>query len=135
MFEGIINKMVLRPKQLFLLDGIGALVSAFSLGVILVQFESYFGMPQRELYFLAIAACFFAIYSFSCYFRLRKNWSPFLRFIAIVNLVYCAITFGLMINLYEKLTTLGLIYFLLELVIIIIIVIIELKTAAKLTTK
>ncbi len=129
-FEGFIKKMAEQPKQLFLLDGIGAVLSAFSLGVILIQFKNYFGMPREELFFLALAACFFAAYSLFCYVRTPKNWRPFLRFIAIVNLVYCCITIGLVVLFQSKLTILGMIYFILELIIIIVLVSLEFKIAS-----
>ena len=69
---------------------------------------------------------------FSCYFRISENWVPFLKAIAIVNLLYCCISLVLVFHHYQKLTDLGLIYFLLEFTIVIILVSVELKTVAKL---
>lgn len=118
-----------KPYQLFLIDGIGALVSAFSLGVVLVQFESVIGMSQALLFPLALAACLFATYSLTCYFKKPKNWRPFLRFIGVVNLLYCCVTIGLVIQQYQNLTGLGVTYFVLELAIIIPLALFEWKTA------
>ena len=128
-FDQIINKMTLKPRAMFLIDGFGALTSAFLLGVILTKFESTFGMPLKALYFLALLPCIFAIYDFSCYWQIIKNWRPFLKTIAIANLLYCGISIGFVVHHYEELTTLGLVYFLLELAIVIMLASIEFKTA------
>ncbi len=120
-----------NPKQLFLLDAIGAVLSAFFLGVVLVKLESHIGMPRKVLYGLALPACFFAIYSFFCYFRIKKNWKPFLIGIAILNSIYCIISIVTVYFHYQTLTKLGLTYFILELAIVLIVIIIEFKTALK----
>ncbi|MEO1260508.1 MAG: hypothetical protein AAFZ15_17055 [Bacteroidota bacterium] len=120
----------LAPKKLFLIDGIGALLSAFLLGAIWTRFENIFGMPRSALYILALLPCFFAIYDFICYFKIKENWSPFLKVIAFANLLYCLISIGFLFNHYQQLTVLGLIYFFLELLIVILLAGIELKMAA-----
>jgi len=119
-----------NPKQLLLIDGIGALVSALFLGVILVQFQSLIGLPKAILYGLALAPCFFMIYDFVCYFFLKSNWKPYLKFIAICNMVYCCITAYLLYSDYEVLSSLGILYFVLELLILIVLVRVEWRSAA-----
>ncbi|MFK7811754.1 MAG: hypothetical protein AB8B59_04615 [Maribacter sp.] len=116
-------------KNLFLIDGIGALVSIFFLGFVLVWLEDKIGMPINVLYILAGLPVFFALYSFSCYFFLKKNWKPFLKGIAILNLLYCFLTIGLLFFYDHKLTFLGWLYFTLELLVIVIIAGIELKAS------
>jgi len=132
-FQRIINQMTLSPKMLFLIDGMGALLSAFLLGVILTRFESTFGMPRKSLYFLSFLPIIFAIYDFSCYLRIRKYWKSFLKIIAIARGIYCCISIGFVIHHFQELTNLGFIYFLLEFTIVIILASVELKTAARLT--
>ena len=127
-FQQNLNKI--KPKQLFLIDGLGAFVSAFLLGIILVNFESFFGMPREVLYPLAIIPCVFAVYSFFCFFRIPEKWRSFLKIIAIANLLYCCLTMSLVIYFYSELTVLGLLYFVLELAIILFLVFIELKMAS-----
>lgn len=122
----------IHPKKLFLLDSIGALLSALLLGIVLVRFESTFGMPRQALYPLAFIACIFSIYSFICFLSITENGRPYIRVIAIANLIYCCITMVLVCYFYQQLNILGLIYFLLELVVILLLVIIELKTASAL---
>ncbi|MGK0387694.1 MAG: hypothetical protein ACI94Y_000420 [Maribacter sp.] len=119
--------MSLNPRQLFLIDGLGALLSTLLLGVILVKFEYLFGMPRKELYFLSSVAGVFTIYDFICYWKIKDNWQPFLKVIAIANLMYCCFSIAIVFYSYQKLTHLGFIYFLLEFIILIILVRVELK--------
>ncbi len=126
----IMNKMILPPKQLFLIDSLGGMLSALLLGVVLARFETTFGMPRKVLYFLSCLACVYAVYSFLSYWRIKENWRPYMQAIAIANLLYCCLTVGLVIYHRQELTKLGLIYFLLEVVVIISLIIMELKTVS-----
>ncbi len=112
------NKLLLKPKRLFLIDGLGAFLTAFFLFAILRTFNEYFGMPQTTLVFLSIIALAFSFYSFCCFFLVNNNWHPFLRAITIANLLYCCLTLGLVIYNYPRLTFLGVTYFLLEIIIV-----------------
>lgn len=119
-----------RPPTLFLIDGLGALLSAILLGVVLVQFEAIFGMPPNVLYGLAGIAGGFCIYSLSCFLRKPENWRPYLKGIAIANLAYCALTAGLVVYFRQRLTGLGILYFVLEIAVIVGLSVFELKTAS-----
>lgn len=129
--QNIINKLITNPRKLFLVDAFGAVLSAFSLGVLLVLFENHFGMPKEKLYYLAAVAVAFAVYSFRCYFRFPNNWRLFLAIIAASNFIYSLVTLCLIVLLYQDLTILGLIYFILELIILSIIIWIEISTIRK----
>lgn len=118
----LLSHLSSHPKHLFLIDGIGALISGFFLGVALVQLESYIGMPASMLYVLAGIALIFAAYSLSCYALTPNKWFTYLKAIAIANTMYCFLTMGLVIYFYNQLMLLGLMYFLLEITIIILIV-------------
>lgn len=118
-------------KKLFLIDAFGALVSGFMLSVVLVKFDILIGMPKKTLYFLAIIPFILRPYSLLCYFKLNKNWKPFLKGIAIINLLYCCFTAFLIYNFYSELTILGLCYFFLEILIIICLASVELKKSFK----
>jgi len=112
------------------MDSLGALLTAIVLGLIFTRFENAVGMPQKVLYPLSFIACIFSIYSLFCYLIKIENWRPFLKIIAIANLLYCCLTIGFIFYLYQKLTVLGFIYFVLEIIIVTILAIIELKTAS-----
>jgi hypothetical protein len=105
-------------KKLFLIDGLGAFLTAFFLFVILRTFNEYIGMPKSILTLLSIIALVFGVYSFSCFFFLNKNRKPFLLTICIANILYCCLTLGLIIYYFPQLTILGITYFLLEIIVI-----------------
>lgn len=127
-FQDTLNTVT--PKQLFLIDSFGALLTAFMLGIVLARLESFFGMPRDILYILSLIACVFALYSFICYRFTPVNWPLFLRIIAIANLAYCILTISCIIYLYQLLTIWGLLYFLLECIVIVVLVSIEWRKAA-----
>jgi hypothetical protein len=111
-------QLELNPKRLFLIDSLGAFLSSFLLGAMLTRFENIFGMPQRTLYFLSFIAFTYVLYSLCCYFFGSRNWQPYLKVIAIANLVYCCLTIALVFLNFSSLTVLGLTYFFAELLII-----------------
>lgn len=124
-------KINLTPKKVFLIDCLGALLSAFLLGIVLVSLERLFGMPPGILYFLALLACVFALYSFWNYRNLREKWQPYLKAIAFANLFYCGLTLGLVIYFRGNLTTLGFLYFGLEILVILALVKVELTFTSR----
>jgi hypothetical protein len=120
---------LLNSRKMLFVDGIGALVSATLLGFVLVRFNDNIGMPVKVLHQLAAVAGIFAVYSFTTYMFVKENCKPYLKVIAIANLLYCCLTVGLMVYFKAELTTLGLIYFIGEVLVILALVIVELKTA------
>jgi len=124
-------KMTLAPKRLLLIDSLGAMLSALLLGIVLGRFEAAFGMPRKVLYLLSGLAWVYAMYSFLCYWRVEEKWRPYMRVIAVANLCYCCLTIGLVIHYRQELTWLGWTYFLLEVVVILSLITMELKTVSK----
>ncbi len=122
-------KQAITPKKLFLIDGWGALLSAFLLGIVLVKFEWFFGIPKSTLYFLASLPCFFAIYDFYCFYKVDKNLGRFLQGIAIMNLLYACLSLGLAFYHREEITMYGWMYIIGEILIIVVLAIYELKVA------
>lgn len=110
--------MIVARRILFLIDGLGALVTATFLAAILAQFESTFGMPSDVLYVLAAIALVFAVYSLTCYYKSPETWARFLRGIAAANLFYCMLTVALMTWFRKDITWIGVAYFVGEIVII-----------------
>lgn len=115
----------LSPKQVFLIDAIGALLSAISLGIVLPRFQALIGMPTEVLYVLALMACAFCFFSTFSFLFINHLWRTFLRIIAIVNLLYCLITLGLVLFFFSSLTLLGISYFVIEIIIIVLLVRLE----------
>ncbi len=121
----------LKPKNIFLLDGLGAAFSTLMHGVVLVWLEDAIGMPSQILYPLAFVAFLFFIYSISCYLFFSKNWRRLLKIIASANLLFCAVSFVLVVLFYKELTNLGLFYFIAEIFVVVPLAIYELKVAGR----
>lgn len=125
----IINQLARNPQKLFLIDSLGAMLTAIFLFIVLRYFNEYVGMPQAILTFLSVIAVFFCIYSLACFFFLEKNWVLFIRLIGIANLLYAILTIGILTMYYPRLTIIGISYFLIEIAVICGLVYIELKVA------
>lgn len=128
----LINKIELNPKKLFFIDGLGAMLSAFILGVILVKFEIIFGIPASILYVLASIPILFAIYDFINYRKKHPNIGYHLKGIAILNLMYCFLSLGLTLYHYKTVSKLGWAYILIEIAIVLFLASIEFKVGEKL---
>ena len=117
------------PRKFFLVDGIGAVLSAFLLGVVLVRLQEYIGLPVNTLHYLAFAAVIFAFYSFSCFLFSGENWRILLRLIAITNLLYCLVTLGIIFYFFQRVTMLGWFYFIVEIAVVSTLALTELRKA------
>jgi len=115
---GLKNNSTACFRSFFLLDCVGALLTALMLALVLARFEPLFGMPSKVLYILAAVACAFATYSGFCYFFVARNWKPYLQLIALANLAYCLATFGLVLHYRHTLSALGWVYFGVEITVI-----------------
>lgn len=124
-----------RPRTLFLLDGLGATLTAFSLFFVVRNYNDYFGMPTNILTYLSVIGLVYCAYSMSCYFSVKNYWAPYLRIIGISNFLYCILTKTLLLYNYNSLTRIGLTYFLTEIIIIVLLAYIELRVASMLNTK
>lgn len=138
--EGFISKIPIdyfsrKPRTLFLVDGLGAALTTFSLYFVLRPYFDYFGMPTNILKYVSIIGLIFCSYSMSCFFLLKDNWSPFLRIIGIGNLLYCILTMTLLYAYFLSLTLLGLTYFIVEILIIVLLIYIEYGVANRLRTE
>lgn len=113
-------------QKIFLIDGLGALVSAALLGVALPALQT--GVPRSTLLAFAIGACVFAIYSLTC-FLLNKR-GTWLKAIAVANLLYCGATGVAVWFYFSQMTSLGRAYFLMEIAVIVPLAVFELKQAS-----
>lgn len=127
--QAFISRMHMQPRQLFLFDGLGALLSAFMLGVVLVQFHSFVGIPVRILQMMAVFPVLFAVYDACCWLWLRKAPRPYLVAIAVMNLLYCALSVTVVITHFEHITFWGLYYKISEMGIVMALAGLELKVA------
>jgi len=117
-------------KRLFLVDSLGALLSAIMLGLVFTSFKDLIGLPVNTLYILAAIPVVFCIYSLSRYLKLPERWQPYLKAIAIANVSYCVLTASLVVIHFKRLTTLGIAYFLVEMLIVLFLARLEWKVAS-----
>ena len=135
LFKQIIERIEFSPKKIFLIDGLGAILSSFLLGVVLVKLENVFGIPSSTLYFLATLPIFFAIFDFYCYLIDDNKLGHYLNVIATVNLLYCCLSIRFAFNHFGTITNFGWAYILIEVLIIIFLAILELKAAKRLISQ
>ncbi|MFK8058385.1 MAG: hypothetical protein AB8F78_19830 [Saprospiraceae bacterium] len=121
----------LPARTLFLIDGFGAMLSAFMLGFVLMNNQPLIGMPVEVLQILASIPCIFAMYSFAGRFIIKGRVEPYLKWIAIANLMYCLTTAGLVLLFFPELTGLGIAYFVVEIAIVVYLSRAELIVALK----
>jgi len=115
------------PKKLFLIDGIGALLSIFLLGVVLVRYEFIFGLPPTTLYVLAGIPVFFAIYDLFAYKTEGAKAGKLLRGIAVMNVLYCCLSIGLAACHHEVVTGFGWVYIIIEVMIVFALAMVQFK--------
>jgi putative flippase GtrA len=131
----MISRFEANPRQLFLVDGIGALISSFMLAIVLVKLESIFGIPSLVLYFLASFPILFALFDIYCYVQLNNSSVHYLKIISLLNLSYCCLSIGLALFHFEVITGLGLAYLALEILIVFALAFIEWEVANRLSKK
>ncbi len=122
-------KHFFKPDKVFLIDGIGAAISAILLLLLIAPFESFFGFPAFAAINLALLPVIFSIYSLSCYWSKPKS-AIYLKIIAVANIFYCLLSLGLMIHYFHQLTLFGLLYFLIEKLIVLPLAMWEWKIAS-----
>ncbi len=105
-------------------------MSAFFLGIVFPNFEDILGLPLYILYTLSFLPCAYALYSLSCHFFVTQNKHLFFRGIAIANSIYCCLTIGVMFVFFQQMPFFSILYFVLELVIIIFLVVLEFKATS-----
>ena len=127
MVTKIISRFENQPKHIFLIDGLGAALSALLLVLLIGRFDSFFGMPKPVIDNLSLLPIAFSVYSLSGYFWNPKHWQVLLKMIAVANILYCCLSLGLVIYHFEHLTIYGILYFLIEKIIVMTLAFVEWK--------
>ena len=127
-FKSLFNMFLIYPS------GSGSfnlvLISTSTKSPLIAPFKSFFGFPAFAAINLAALPVIFSIYSLSCYWSKSKS-AIYLKIISIANLTYCLITVGLVIYYFTKITIFGIVYFLIEKMIVIPLAVWEWKMAYK----
>lgn len=132
--SSFLQRLLANPRSLFVIDGAGALISAIMLGIVLVALKDMIGMPAEALYILAALPVGFALYDAICYWAVQRNFTPFLKGIALINIGYCGFSAAFLSQYHERLTTLGWIYFIGEILLVLLIAGLEWYVAGKIFT-
>lgn len=134
-FTKLTHQLAGKPRLLFLIDSMGALISALLLWILLQDFSPRTGMPQTALLLLLGAAGCLVLYSGACFLLLRGKWAFFIRIISAANSLYCLLTLSLVIMHHKNLAFFGAVYFSGETALILALAWIELKTAGILNSR
>jgi hypothetical protein len=128
--NNLADQFTKTPRRLFLIDGLGAVLSAMMLGFVLVPFNEFFGFPVSTLYVLAALPCVFTVFDAYAYFKNGKSTMRHLSIISTSNILYCI--FSVSMVMFHFVALPGWIYILLEITIVLIFVLIENKTIIRL---
>lgn len=131
MLDSLAEKLSTQPRRVFLMDGLGAVVSALALGVGLPAVQPLIGMPREVLLFLAAIPVGYAIYSFGCAARLPVKWPSWLRGIAKLNAAYAGLSVALLAAHAAQIQPLGWAYFVGEILLLSGLAPLEWKVAAR----
>jgi hypothetical protein len=112
-------------RNIFLLDGLGALLTASLTGLLLPAIQRYIGIPIPTLWCLALIASAFSLYSLACHFFLQTKRPVFLKVIMTANLLYCILIASLLIHHLATLKPLGIAYIIGEIMVILLVLYVE----------
>lgn len=92
-------KMKLDKKNIFLVDGVGATLSALSTGLLLPLLYQWTGVPLHVSLPLAFLGFLFAACSVSCFWFVQQPRPALLMAMMGANLFYCAVSIAIIVNL------------------------------------
>lgn len=113
-----LNFLHAQPKNIFLIDGVGAAFSALFLLGILAQFPDYIGLSKNILLTLGVIACFLCTYSLACFFFSTGKRPVFLGVTIAANTLYAILTLALLLYFGQMISFLGKYYFISELIVL-----------------
>ncbi len=122
-----------NEKRIFLIDAIGAFSSFVCLKFILPALQGHVGLSVDILQLLSIPALCFFLISGASFMGLLRPIQKYLRLIIQLNLGYAIITTTVLIINRAEVLTLGWVYFLGELVILLLLVWLEKTLLSQMT--
>ena len=108
----------MTAKQTFLVDALGAAVSVILMVLILPALQRWHGMPKDALFVCGVWATVSLVYSAGCFALADLNQPRWLQGIMVSNTAYCGFTVFLISSHLHALTTLGVVYFVAEVCVI-----------------
>lgn len=113
------------PRTVLLLDGMGGVVTALMLCVVLPAVHELVGLPRRTLIMLGLFGVVYGTYSLSCWKFVRTAWRRALAAIIAANAFYCVVTAFVVATHREAMSALGIAYFVAEILVIAALVTLE----------
>lgn len=123
-------RLNLDERNIFLLDGVGAVATAILNGLVLPLLAEKMGLEVWVFRALGGLAFLYAIYSLSCFALVKKIQPVLILFVIVLNLAYCSLT-GLILLWEPDLTILGRLYFVGEMAVILAVVVIEARVYSR----
>lgn len=127
--SSLIATLAAHPRWLFVFDGVGALVTAAAVGLVLPALPALVGVPAAVLRLLAVAACVVAGWSLTWGVLVPHRWPWGLRVVALANAAYCAATAACLWRFFDRLRVLDWVYFPAELALVAVLASIEWQVA------
>lgn len=125
----LVERVNQNPHFIFLIDGMGASITALSLILVLPNLPEVFTMPTNVLYFLGTIALVFAAYSLLNFYAKLSKVKLLIRIIASANLLYCLFSGFIVVRLFSQISSLDVVYFFGEILIVSVLAMIEFRVA------
>lgn len=106
------------PRTTFLLDGLGGIVTAIMLCLVLRRFHHAIGLSPGVLVTLGLFGVVYGAYSLGCFRLVKKRWGRALAVIIGANILYCVVSALVVVAYRGAMTTLGISYFVAEIAVI-----------------
>lgn len=118
----------MNSRKLLLLDFLGALATSLGTGLLLATEVIATGIPSTILVAMSLIACGFAIFDIVAY-RFVQRTARALAVVAMLNLSYCVAVVIVCTMYAQQVTKLGLLYFAIEVPVVLLMVSWELTVA------
>ena len=122
----------LSPRAILKLDLAGALLSALLLLGLVLNLESFFGIPRNAIIILISFPLAFALYDGIVLAIKPVRYRTYILIIAILNLSYCFVSINVAFSHSSVIKPAGWVYIILEVLVVIGIAILELSIAKRL---
>lgn len=119
-----------QPKKIFLLDGLGAMLSTALLYFLLMPNTAWIGLSVTQINALVIGSLCLVGYDLIARIVYTPERGWLIRVLALLNTLYCITTLSVLILHYSSITILGWAYFLGEVAIVGVLVYLEWKISA-----
>lgn len=123
------KKIDLAARNVFLIDGIGAILTSIFMFLLLAPYHEYLGLPKHHLLTFGKIAVVLGFYSFSIYLSFKRPGPLFFYLISFFNLGYVLYTSTILIHQMQFITIWGWLYFIGEIAILFSLIVVEWKTA------